>query len=161
MTVEGELQDPSARKVKLVAECMYVRRDQAQILDDKRQTAQLTLECLKEIRSWTGNPLSRLCSRCAGGYVPGRSKGTEMIQANHIDVGQQRAQPGDAPTIAGPAKNIPVICGVAPKLSLRAEVVRRNTGNEARPTLLVQQKEFRMCPNVARVGRDEEGQIAD
>src|SRR4029077_1361523 len=89
MTVEGELQDPSPRQLKLVAECVYVRRDQSQILDDERQTAQLTLDCLKEISSWTGDPLSRLCSRCAGGDVPGRGKGTEMIQANHIDVGQQ------------------------------------------------------------------------
>src|SRR5439155_5495875 len=79
----------------------------------------------------------------------------------HVDVGKQRAQTADAPTITGLPKSLPVIDGVAPKLSLRAEVIGRHTGNEARPALLVQQKQLRISPNVARVGRDEEGQVAD
>src|SRR4030095_11337888 len=84
-----------------------------------------------------------------------------MIQANHVNVSQQRAQTRDAPTIAVLPKSVPVIDGVAPKLSLRAEVIGRNTGYETRPALLVQQKQLRVGPDIARVGRDEEGQVAD
>src|ERR1700681_3170577 len=84
-----------------------------------------------------------------------------MIQANHVDASQQRPQPRDAPMIAGLPKSVPVIDGVAPKLSLRAEVIGWHTGNEERPALLVQQKQLRVGPDVARIGRDEEGQVAD
>ena len=79
MTVEGELQDAGPRKVKLIAECIYIRRDQSQILHDKRQAAQLTLDCVKKIGARTGNPLSRLCSRRAGGHVPGGGEPAEML----------------------------------------------------------------------------------
>src|SRR6266498_3300180 len=84
-----------------------------------------------------------------------------MIQANHVDMSQQRAQPRDAPRIAGLPESVPVVDGVAPKLSLRAEEIGRHTGNEAWPVLLVQQKQLRIGPDVARVRRNEEGQVAD
>ncbi len=35
MTVEGELQDPCPRKLKLVTQCMHVRSNDAQTFDNK------------------------------------------------------------------------------------------------------------------------------
>src|SRR5262245_7048917 len=84
-----------------------------------------------------------------------------MVQANHIHVSEQGAQAVDTPTITGPSKRLPVINRVAPELSLGAEVVRRHAGGKARPALLVQQEQLRVGPHVARVGRDEEGEVTD
>ena len=93
--------------------------------------------------------------------MPGGREAAEVIQSNRVHVGQQGAQSVDAPAIACPAQRLPVIDGVAPELSLGAEVVRRHAGHEARPALLVEQEQFRVGPDIARVGGDEEGQVAD
>src|SRR5262249_47782407 len=93
--------------------------------------------------------------------MPGRGKRAEMVQTNHLDMREQRAQPGNAPFIAGFAKSIPVVYRISPKLARSAEQVRRNTGCESWTALLVQQKEFWICPDVARIGRDEKRKIAD
>src|SRR5262245_24095978 len=93
--------------------------------------------------------------------MPGCGEAAEMIQANDVHVSQQRAQTGDAPAIPGLAKHIPVIYRITPKLPLRAEVVGRYSRNKTWAMLLVQNKELRMRPYVARVGRYEEGEITD
>jgi hypothetical protein len=85
----------------------------------------------------------------------------EMIQTNYVDVAQQRAQTIYPPAIAGLAKSIPVVNGIAPELPRRAEIVRRHAGDEARPAPFVEKKQFRVGPDVARIGRDEEWQVAD
>src|ERR1700726_737056 len=84
-----------------------------------------------------------------------------MIHSDHVDVGQQSLQSRDAPSIVRLTKNVPVIDGVTPKLPLRAEVMGRHAGDDAWPVLLVQQKQFRVRPDVARVGRNKKGQIAN
>ena len=76
-------------------------------------------------------------------------------------MGQQSLQSRDAPSIVRLTKNVPVVDGVTPKLPLRAEVIGRDTGDDAWPALLVQQKQLRVGPDVARVGRNKKGQIAD
>src|SRR5690349_1029889 len=93
--------------------------------------------------------------------MPGRSERAEMIQTNDLDMRQQRAQPGNAPLIARFAKSIPVVYRITPKLARRAEQVRRNSGCESGTEMFVQQKEFRMRPHIARVGRHEKREIAD
>src|ERR1700733_7361208 len=93
--------------------------------------------------------------------MPRRDQAAEMIQANYIDVGQQRAQTANPPAIAGPAMGIPVVNRIAPKLSRRAEIIGRHTGNEARMVMLVDEKQLRIGPHIARIGRHEEGKIAN
>jgi hypothetical protein len=83
-----------------------------------------------------------------------------MIQTNHVNVGQQGAQTGNPPTVAGLPKGVPVVDGIAPELSLRTETIGRHTGEKTWPTLLVQKKKLRVGPYVARVRRNEKGQVA-
>jgi hypothetical protein len=66
-----------------------------------------------------------------------------MIQPKNVHLSQQGAQAVDAPTIAGSANSVPVVDGVAPKLSLRAEIIGRDSGDEPAPALFVQQKQLR------------------
>ncbi len=85
----------------------------------------------------------------------------EVIQTNHVNVGQQGAQTVDEPGVAGPAMSVPVIYRVAPKLPLSTEVVGGNPRNNAGLAMFVQQKQLRVGPHIAGIRRNEERQIAD
>ena len=119
------------------------------------------LDRVEEIGARTRHPLAASAVGAPAGTCQAAAKAAEMIEANHVHVSQQSAQPVDAPAIAGPAKRLPVVNRIAPELSLRAEIIGRHSGDEARPVLLVQQKQFRVGPHVARIGRNEKWQVAD
>src|SRR6266496_5757348 len=86
------------------------------------------------------HPLSGLSRGCARWNVPCGRETAEVIQANCIHVSEQGTQAVDRPAITGCAKRIPVVNRIAPQLSLRAEIVRWNAGNEARAAILVEQE---------------------
>src|ERR1700691_4303906 len=88
--------------------------------------AQLCLHCLKKAGSRTRHPLPRLSRWRSGWNVPRSREPAEVIQANHIDVSQQSTQPIDAPPITSRTHCIPVVNGIAPQLTLRAEIIGRN-----------------------------------
>jgi hypothetical protein len=73
--------------------------------------------------------------------MPSRDEASKVVQANHINVRQQRAQAANPPAIARLAMGVPVVKRIAPELSLRAEIIGRHAGDEARTALLVQQKQ--------------------
>src|SRR5580658_2359140 len=102
--------------------------------------AQLGLHCLKKAGRRTRHPLPGLSRWRSGWDVPRSREPAEVIQANHIDMSQQSTQPIDAPPITGRTHGIPVVNRIAPQLTLRAEVIGRNPGDEARPTLLIEQE---------------------
>src|ERR1700728_1287907 len=123
--------------------------------------AQVCLHCLKKAGSRTRHPLPRLSRLRSRWNVPRSREPAEVIQANHIDVSQQSAQPIDAPPITSRTHGIPVVNGIAPQLTLRAEIIGRNSGDEARPMLLIEQEELRVRPNVTGIRGNKEGQIPD
>ena len=93
----------------------------------------LLLDGAEELGARASAPIGPLCAVDAPGWhVPGRREGAEMIQPNHVHVGQQRAQAVDAPAISAPTKRVPVVDGVAPELPFRAEVVGRHPGDDRR-----------------------------
>src|ERR1700730_9325659 len=102
--------------------------------------AQLRLHRLKKPGARTRHPLAGLSRWRPSWNVPRSRKPAEVIQANHIYVGQQSTQPVDAPPITSRAKSIPVVNGIAPQLTLRAEIIGRNSGDEAWPMLLIEQE---------------------
>src|SRR6516164_10352894 len=84
----------------------------------------------EELGAWARYPLTGLCCWCARRHMPCRRERAEMIQPKNVHLSQQGAQAVDAPTIAGSANSVPVVDGVAPKLSLRAEIIGRDSGDE-------------------------------
>src|SRR5271155_3183028 len=102
--------------------------------------AQLCLHRLKKAGSRTRQPLPRLSRWRSGRNVPRRREPAEVIQANHIDVSQHGAQPIDAPPITSRTHGIPVVNGIAPQLTLCAEIIGRNSGDEFWPMLLIEQE---------------------
>src|SRR5580658_5944331 len=123
--------------------------------------AQLCLHGLKKAGSGTRHPLPGLSRWRSGWNVPRSREPAEVIQANHIDVSQQSPQPIDAPPITSRTHGIPVVNGIAPQLTLRAEIIGRNSGDEARPLLLIEQEKLRVRPNITGIRGNKEGQIAD
>src|SRR3984885_15853739 len=101
---------------------------------------QVGLHCSKKARPRTGHPLPGLSRRRIGWNVPRRREPAEVIQANQIDMSQQSTQSIDAPPITSRAQGIPVVNGIAPQLTLRAEIIGRNSGDEARPMPLIEQE---------------------
>jgi hypothetical protein len=58
--------------------------------------------------------------------VPRGREPKEVIQANQVHVRQEGTHAVDAPSITSRTKDIPVVNGVTPQLSLRAEIVGGN-----------------------------------
>src|ERR1700678_1267709 len=102
--------------------------------------AEICLHCLKKAGSRTRHPLPGLSRRRSGWNVPRSREPAEVIEANHIDVSQQSTQPIDAPAITSRTHRIPVVNGIAPQLTLRAEIIGRNSGDEAWAKLLIEQE---------------------
>src|ERR1700685_4658101 len=102
--------------------------------------AQLCLHCLKKTGSRTRHPLPGLSRWRSGWNVPGSREPAEVIQTNQIDVSQQSEQSIDAPSITGRTQGIPVVNGIAPQLTLRAEIIGRNSGDEAWSMLFIEQE---------------------
>ena len=93
--------------------------------------------------------------------MPGRRESAEMVQSNQVDMSQQCPHAIDAPAVTRAAKRIPVIDRIAPKLSVRAEVIGRHAGDELRPALFGQKEDVGVRPDIAGIGRHEEGQVTD
>src|SRR5690242_17429844 len=93
--------------------------------------------------------------------MPRGRESPKVIQPNRIHMRQESAHSVDRPTIAGGPQRIPVINWIAPQLTLGAEIVRRNGCDKARMMPFVEEKKFRVRPDIARVRRDEKRQISD
>src|SRR5262249_13504771 len=113
------------RHLELVSKSRHVRRYHPEILGDKRQSAERPQYCFEKGGSRTRHPLAGLGGRCSGGDVPRGRESPEMIQANEIDVRQQRAEAVDLPAKTGRAQGIPGVTRLGPQLSLSAEGVAR------------------------------------
>ena len=159
--IERELEDPSARYIELVTQGVYIGRNQTQIFGDERQAAQLFLNCLQESGARTRHPLPGLGRRSTCGNVPRGCESAEVIKPNDVDMIQKCTQSVDAPSITGRTKGIPIVDRVAPQLSLSAEIIRWNPGDEARPAMFVQQEKLRVRPNIAGIRGYKERQVAD
>src|SRR5271170_2499327 len=102
--------------------------------------AQLCLHRLKETGPRTRHPLPGLSRWRSGWNVPRSREPAEVIQPNYVYVIEQGTQPIDAPPITSRTHGIPVVNGIAPQLTLRAEIIGRNSGDEFWPMLLIEQE---------------------
>ena len=84
----------------LIAQRGHVGRDQPQVLGDEGQGAEALLDGLEELGARASDPLARLGRRGSRRHVPGRRERAEMIQPDHVHLGQQRAKAVDAPAIS-------------------------------------------------------------
>ena len=93
--------------------------------------------------------------------MPCGREAAKMIQADRVNVPQHGAHSVDPPEMVPRAQRVPVVDRIAPQLPLCAEVVRRHAGDDLRAVLRIEQEQLRVGPHVARLGRDEEREIAE
>src|ERR1035438_9337396 len=79
--IEGELQNPCARNLKLVAKILHILSDETEIFGDERQSAQLGFDPAEEPGPRTRLPRPRLGRGSPGRYVPGRRKPAEVVRS--------------------------------------------------------------------------------
>ena len=107
-----------------------VGRDDAQVLGDERQAAQLGAGRPEEILPGPGTHWPSRAVGCPGRDVPGGGEAAEVVEPDDVHLRQHGAQAGDPPAIARPAERLPVVERVAPELALGAEVVGRHAGDD-------------------------------
>ena len=141
---------------------LHVRRDDAEVLGDQRQPAQVRFAAASNSfapRALTHRPLAAV-GRSAGISSSLRSRGSGRggSTSTCASVARNRSTHQAKPSrrIAGP-----VVERVAPALAGPAEVVRRHAGDGRRPAVAVEQEQLRVRPDVGRVGGDEDRQVAD
>src|SRR5439155_19564624 len=128
---------------------------------DERRSAQRVVDGAEGAGAEAWNPPPGLCGQRPGRDVPCRRESPEMIEADGVDVSEQGAQTIDAPAIPAQGQRVPVVDWIAPELSLRAEIVRRNPGEDGRSVARVEQKQRGVGREVARIRREEERSVAD
>ncbi len=82
-------------RFRALTELADVGRDDAQVLGDERQVAQLLPGGPEEILAGPGEPLALAGRGGAGRDIPGGGEAPEMVEAADVHVGQQGAQAVD------------------------------------------------------------------
>lgn len=159
--LKGKLQDLHAGEARVVAHVDDAGGEEAQVLGDDGQRAELFLERLEELEAGTLRP--RTVGRIGRGerHLPIGLEAAEVIQADdvvHVEGGANAAlPPGEAVGLHG----VPVVDGVAPVLAGGRELVGRRAGDAHGIAGGVDLKELRRRPHLDGVTRDIDGQVAD
>src|SRR5450759_158655 len=94
-------------------------------------------------------------------YGPASLKTPEVVEPNDIQLLERPLEAGDPPGVAILRHHIPTVQRVAPQLAGRAEVVRRDPGNQSWLALSVEVEEICVRPGVGTVVGHEDRDIAD
>jgi hypothetical protein len=84
-----------------------------------------------------------------------------MVEPDHVDICQERAEASNPPPVARCSDSIPVIDRISPELSQRTEIIGRYSANEAWPVSFIELEQSRIGPYVARIPGNVERQVAD
>ena len=101
LAVEGKLQHAHSRQLELVAQRLHIVRvisPRSSAMNGSAPNSVCT--AVKKLGARAGHPLAGFAPSGSRRNVPGGCERAEMIQTNHVDVREQRAQAIDAPAIA-------------------------------------------------------------
>src|SRR4030095_16253186 len=93
ISIEAELEHSNSPQLELIAKRNHIGSDNAEVLGNERQMAQLRPDGSEESSARTGNPMPGFSAFRGGRNVPGGAKRPEVIKPNQVHVGQQRFQP--------------------------------------------------------------------
>jgi len=161
-TVESKLQDQHPGNIETLPERLHLRCDDAKVLGDERQSP--TFDGVEQ-RLQQGCP-GRLdpaafhrCLRMRG-YLPISLKPAKVVNSNPVIQHELPLEPREPPAKTIGLHALPPIMRIAPALSGRREIVRRNTRNDTGTSMLVEIEFIPSGPDIGAVARYKNRDIA-
>lgn len=158
---EAKLQNPNAGKAEAVAQLFNIRRNHAEVFGDNRQLAERVPNRGKQFPSRRFNPTTIFSGSIASANFPASSETAKVIEPSDINHPQTCPHPLDPPTETIGLHTVPVVKRITPELPGRTEVIRRYSGNNYRPAVLIELELIGIRPNVGRIQRHKDRYVAD
>src|SRR6185436_784082 len=95
------------------------------------------------------------------GYFPTRGETSKVIDTQHVNSLERRAQTIYPPSKTRRAHRVPVVNRIAPKLTRAAEIIGRNSRDDYRTAVAIELEHLWMTPHVRGIVGNEDGRIAD
>ena len=157
---KGELQDAHPRESPAFAQRLDFRGDDTEILRHDGKLAEALGDGGEERVARTLHPCPVDRRRGVARHLPVTLEAAEVVDAHHVEQGEGGAQATDPPLVARGSQRLPVVDGIPPELAGGAEVVGGDAGLHAEAPVLVQLEELAVRPDVGRVVRDVDGEVA-
>src|SRR5262249_14804847 len=153
----GELEHFHARETGFAQQCAHLSGNQAKVFGDHwcLPLVQRRRNSVEHSPARTLDPGAVDRRFGASRHFPGSLEAAEMIDAHQIDLLEQPAESRDPPRMPGVGHRLPVVEGVAPQLTGRAEVVGWYASHDPRLTVFVEFEETLVRPDVGAIVSDE------
>ncbi len=129
--VEVVLQDRHAREAEAVAQALHRRGDDAEVLRDQGQLAELRGRRVEHRAPGAALPVPGQRVAGARGHRPVGDEAAEVVDAGEVVEVEGAPQALDPPAVAAPLQRRPVVERVAPQLALVGERVGRRARDGA------------------------------
>ena len=159
--VEGKFQHLHARQAGILQKLLDAWGGIAQVLGDEPQLGEPAGEHPHQAHARALDPMAVFGGGLAVGHGPIGLEAPEMVDADHVIQLGGTVYPADPPAEAVGLHPVPGVQGVAPELTVGAEVVRRHAGYLRGNALVVQLEALRLRPHVGGVHGHINGQVAN
>jgi len=153
--------DDEAREAGAVAHGDDAGREEAEVLGDEGQLAQVALEFVEKRHA---GPLGPRAVAGVGGterHLPVGLEPAEVVEAHEVVHGERGAHAALPPAVAIRRHRAPVVDRVAPVLAGGREIVRRGAGDARGGAVGRGLEELGLRPHLDGVARDVDGHVAD
>ena len=159
--VKGKFQHLHAGKAGVGQKLVDLRRQEAQVLGDDVQAVEPAGEDPHQIHARPFPPAAAPGGLRPVGHCPVALQAPEVVDTDDIEETAGSLYPADPPAEAIPFHGVVVVEGIAPQLSVGAEIIRRHTGNLCGNVALPQLEKLRFRPHVGGVHGHIDGKVAD
>ena len=146
--IKRKLQNLHSGISGLLLQLAYFGCDIAQILGNKFQIRKSFLNRMYICRTRPLLPFTTSGSFISSRDRPITFKSSKMVQPNYIIHFGSSGQPTDPPGKSGFLHFVPIVKGIAPKLTVSRKRIRRTTSNRCRPAITVKLKQFGCGPHI-------------
>src|SRR5262249_36170192 len=161
VAAESKLKDTHARKAEAITQLLDIGSNDAEVFGDDWKLAQRFPNRTEKFLAWHLDPTTALGRLIAPGDFPAGRETAKVIDARYVHDLQNRPHAFDPPLEAIFQHSFPVVEGIAPELSGRAEIIRRDARDNCRNTIAIKFELLRIGPNVGRIMGHKDRYIAD
>ena len=159
--IKGKLQHLHAREPGSRKQRIHFFAEEAKILRNDREIREMCTHGIHKFHARPLHPFAAAGVLCAVWNAPVAFQAAEMVDPQHVVKPRGTRDPVHPPAIAIRAHLIPAVERIAPKLTVRAEGIRRNACHRGGRVRFIQLEVLRPCPNVRGIHGDINGQVAD